>query len=120
MVEELKLAACIFRDQLKDLRVMINSTQCGYIGVKVCYLAESRFEFTHLREYGDLVKIMTYMDGERVRRIYIDYRNGIDEINWFVPLPNQRLQKKVFRMDTEGISDEAFQELVMDVLTYLK
>jgi len=120
MLEDLKHAVCAFQDQLKDLRMTIDATLCGYAGVKICYLAEARFEVTHLREYGDLVKIIGFNKDKRVSRIYIDYRGGIDEISWFVSLPDKRLQKKVFRMSTEGIPDHAFQELVTDVLTYLK
>lgn len=108
---------------LEDLRSTIDLTQVGYLGHEICIVDDVTFKFSHTFEAGDIVTIRVLRKDEPVFNAYIDYRGTtmpLDSIWWNAIGSNGRHRPYKYMMEPTGISDEAFQQLLISAIPYLK
>lgn len=107
-----------FYDQLDELRSVIDLTQCGFLGYNTSHVNDVIFDIIHIPTTGDVVRMVIRNSTRMLFTVYIDYR-GVDEIYWH-PHNREFPVMRSFKMESYGIPDEAFKQLLIDIFPYLE
>lgn len=107
-----------FYDQLDELRSVIDLTQCGFLGYNTSHVNDAVFDIIHIPTTGDVVRMVIRNSTRLLFTVYIDYR-GLDEIYWNLMRGGFPV-KRSFKMESYGITDEAFKQLLIDIFPYLE
>lgn len=113
--------ARLFADELDNLRALINHTREVYVGLDLKRVDDVVFDFIHLSEEGDIAKIKVLQDGVQRFMAYVDYRADQKFTNtmWWIYNVDGELTMRRFDMDINGVTDECFQQFIIDVFPHL-
>lgn len=112
--------ARLLGEQLVELRSLINSTRECYIGCPRQRVGDVTFEFFHLESEGDLARIRVLKNDQQVFMGYVDYRKREAPDNmWWIYNVNGEPTMRQFDLYMDGITDQCFQQFIIDALPHL-